>query len=240
MSNSPLAWDYKVIHLNVESDQAATPRGDASQNAEPPFTKTYLEQEFPGYYTPHGDAGTAMPAPTPPPHPARQLQDFLNSHGHEGWAMVGIYPLGAMLMMIFRRPALKSPSPQPTPASSGAVADDAELLRRLDALEARLSAQQSAAASAAADGRCLNPDALAALKRQRQPVSSSEAARALGFRSTASLANLGNRAGYPPGLMKCGLNATLAVYVGTGVGSRGGKPTRLWAVMRQADLDTLP
>lgn len=236
MNDPSVAWQYKVIHLNVEADHpVAGPSADAAQAPDPPFTKTYLEQEFPGYYAPGNTTGQPLPESSAPPHPARQLQDFLNGHGREGWQLNGIYPLGKLLMIIFCRPAPISASPSPVDGANR----DTELLQRLEALEARLATRDRASDQPSAHGSCLSADVLARLASQRQPVSTSEAARALGFRSTASLANPGNRAGYPLGLIKHGLDQKSAVYVGSGVGRRGGRSMRLWLLVSQAELATL-
>jgi hypothetical protein len=101
-------WEYQVIHLNVDSSTPTKPGVSPTPDAPPsppPFTKTYLEQEFPSHYGPQQPPG----APTStsaqqPQHPAVQLQGFINSHGRQGWELLGIFPLGSLLMMIFRRP----------------------------------------------------------------------------------------------------------------------------------------
>ena len=43
-------WEYQVIHLNVDPGKGGEP--PKGQNVPPPFTKSYLEQEFPQHYTP--------------------------------------------------------------------------------------------------------------------------------------------------------------------------------------------
>lgn len=234
MSEPTQIWQYKVIHINVEGDQPAPASGEALPAATPPFTKSYLEQEFPGYYTPPGSPGTP-PSPAPSSqHPARQLEDFLNRLGGDGWTMVGIFPLGQLLMLILRR---AQPSQVPPGVDSPA---QAEILSRLQALETRLNAQDPAAVKGSAPAECLSSATVEALKQQHQPLSGSEAARALGFRSTASLTNLGNRAGYPLGLIKRGPGGTVAIYAGTAEPSgRGGGARRLWLVLRQEQLQGL-
>ena len=62
-----------------------------------------------------------------------------------------------------------------------------------------------------------------------------EAARALGFRSAASLLNLAARSGYRPGLIKRGVHSALAVYVGSEKSGRGGRDRRLWVVLTIPD-----
>ena len=62
------------------------------------------------------------------------------------------------------------------------------------------------------------------------------AAKALNFRSYATLAGYGSRHGYPLGLIKVGPNQMAAVYVGMEQGDRGGRARRLWVVVPVARL----
>jgi hypothetical protein len=62
------------------------------------------------------------------------------------------------------------------------------------------------------------------------------AAKALDFRSYATLAGYGSRHGYPLGLVKEGANQMAAVYIGLEQGDRGGRARRLWAVVPVARL----
>ena len=151
-------WEYQVIHLNVGGGatppaaggqaQAAPPAAGAAA-AKPPqvFSQEYLQKEFPGFYTPN---------PASQQHPALQLQTFLNSVGQKGWSLIGVFPLGPLLMMIFRRrlstpsaspepavespePAAASPAPKGQPQATPSPAPDLEaLLKRIEALEQRL------------------------------------------------------------------------------------------------------
>jgi hypothetical protein len=151
-------WEYQVIHLNVDSSTATKPGVSATPDAPPatpPFTKTYLEQEFPSHYGPQQPPGA--PAPTAAQqsqHPAVQLQGFINGHGRLGWELLGIFPLGNLLMMIFRRP-LEGPAGAATntadlagtgaPAQARPAAERIHpeslqvILDRLEALEHRLA-----------------------------------------------------------------------------------------------------
>ena len=61
-------------------------------------------------------------------------------------------------------------------------------------------------------------------------------AKALNFRSYATLAGYGSRHGYPLGLVKEGPNQMAAVYVGMEQGDRGGRARRLWVVVPVARL----
>ena len=65
------------------------------------------------------------------------------------------------------------------------------------------------------------------------------AAKALNFRSYATLAGYGSRHGYPLGLVKEGLNQMAAVYIGMEQGDRGGRARRLWVVVPVARLSSL-
>jgi len=253
MNNPVAGWQYKVIHINVESDQATSAKGDAS-HADTPFTQTYLEQEFPGYYKGPGLRPDGAAPAAPRQHPAQQLQECLNGHGRQGWMLLGIYPLGTLTMMIFQRPipteslsaalshqaAPHQTAPHQTAlAGSGSIE---QILRRLEALEARLAGGSNTTITPPAppinEAACLSAAHLAALG-DRPTLNTSGAARALGFRSSASLANLGNRIGYRLGLIKQGTNGNAAVYVGSGLGQRGGRASRLWVVLSQAELAPL-
>ncbi|MEB3165477.1 MAG: hypothetical protein VKO65_02275 [Cyanobacteriota bacterium] len=247
-------WDYRVFHLNVDPGKGGEPSGTAG--APPPFTQSYLEQEFPDHYKHPPTPGKAQPAPPP----AKQLQDFLNGLGAEGWSLIGVFPLGPLLMMVLRR---RRSEPEPSPQAPAANLENAAptgrldsdrldtVLARLEALEQRLQSTPAAAPpppppppppvtpaqptpapppTGLTDGSVLPAAALAALGADLA-VSTREAAEAIGYRSTASLSNLGNRSGYPAGLVKLGLNGKAAVYRGVGPASSGGKPQRHWLVV---------
>ena len=151
-------WEYQVIHLNVEGGASpAAPTGPepvqnpaataGSSPAKSPqvFSKEYLAKEFPGFYT--QNAGGQQ-------HPALQLQTFLNGVGQQSWSLIGVFPLGPLLMMIFRRrlaaatattasaaaPTAAAAVPDPTSVSqapSGPSADLESLLQRIEQLEQR-------------------------------------------------------------------------------------------------------
>ncbi|MEB3235274.1 MAG: hypothetical protein VKM98_07590 [Cyanobacteriota bacterium] len=147
MANDPRedAWEYQVIHLNVEDDSskqanagaagaagvapAAGTGGAASPGAspQPPFSKAYLEQEFPNFYQGPGEQQAAAK------HPAQQLQGFLNTLGEQGWQLIGLHPVGKLLMMFFKRPRQQPPAAPATPDPALA-----QLLARVEQLEQRL------------------------------------------------------------------------------------------------------
>lgn len=156
-------WEYQVIHLNVESAatppaspgtaQAPTPgpapTADTNSAKSPPvFSQEYLQKEFPGFYTPNSSGQQ---------HPAQQLQSFLNGVGLQGWSLIGVFPLGHLLMMIFRRRLSADPptgevTAGATATATAAAADSGtqarsgtnpgpdfdDLLRRIETLEQRL------------------------------------------------------------------------------------------------------
>lgn len=152
-------WEYQVIHLNVENPATPpaspgtaqapapgpAPTADAGASKSPPvFSQEYLQKEFPGFYTPNSSGQQ---------HPAQQLQSFLNGVGQQGWSLIGVFPLGHLLMMIFRRRlSAASPTGEATAVNTAAPADSGpqtrtgtnpvpgleELLRRIETLEQRL------------------------------------------------------------------------------------------------------
>lgn len=152
-------WEYQVIHLNVEGSAtppatpgtgqapAAGPAPAADSSPSKPgtvFSQEYLRKEFPGFYTPNSSGQQ---------HPAQQLQGFLNGVGQQGWSLIGVFPLGHLLMMIFRRRlSAAAPNDESTPVSTAAPADPGtqtrtgslsgpdleDLLRRIETLEQRL------------------------------------------------------------------------------------------------------
>jgi len=245
-------WEYQVIHLNVDGGTppaggASGPGGAGSEGKGPgpqptPFTKSYLEQEFPEHYRNPG----APIGPEPPQHPARQLQTFLNGHGAQGWSLVGIFPLGTLLMMIFRRRLSAPPAVAPLEVAPLEAPSNPELmavLQRLEALESRLEAPPTSTSpkqgSSNADGTVLPPAQLQRFSGV-EALTTLMAAQALGYRSAASLANHGARHGYTPGLVKLGPNGQAAIYrgqaSGQGVGGGGGKDRRLWIVVPSSVL----
>jgi hypothetical protein len=235
-------WEYQVIHLNVEPGKGGESSKD--QNVPPPFTKSYLEQEFPQHYNPPQPKAGGEAGPPQPLHPAKQLQNFLNGHGAQGWNLVGIFPLGSLLMMVMRRRSGAEPQAEKIPkeASAASPREPAlkELIERLEALERQLPSSATATATATAtsldEGSVLDSTALETLAAEPS-ISAREAAAALGYRSTASLSNLGSRAGYPIGLLKLGVNGKVAVYRGISPSSSGGKARRQWVVVRLNRLE---
>ena len=259
------SWEYLVIHLNVEPPRPPSGASPTASGAEPPaaaeggsprpvFSESFLKKEFPQFYEPRSGEGAAAGQPQ---HPAQQLQTFLNGHGSLGWELIGVFPVGMLSMLFFRRP--KAPPEVPPPSSLAPQVDRAmeAVLARLEALEQRL-APSSAPSPAVVpppggagespvpqprQGQRLPPAAellsQAQLKRlaAEAPMPSSLASRAIGLRSATSLANHGARYGYRPGLCKTGPNGLVAIYTGLGPAQGGGKERRLWIVVPAERLD---
>ena len=163
-------WEYQVIHINVEPPKPPGPPPPADGPAATPpaagdgagskamFSETFLKKEFPQFYEKPPTEGSSAQAQ----HPAHQLQTFLNGHGAHGWELIGVFPVGNLTMMFFRRPKPTEPKPaspskepaalKPAVASDAAVGTAAEaagnsaareetlheVLRRLEQMEERL------------------------------------------------------------------------------------------------------
>jgi hypothetical protein len=248
-------WEYMVIHLNVEPPTPppktpTDPAVEAGHGPVPPkpvFSRSFLAKEFPHFYEGQPPGATT----NQPQHPAQQLQTFLNGHGSQGWELVGVFPVGMLSMLFFRRPKAAAPQgpaqaseqPPQQPADEGGLQ---AVLRRLDALDQRLPAGPAAGTSSTPGsgpaGTSSRPapqvgDELLGQLAAAPSLASLAAAQAIGLRSSTSLANLGARHGYVPGLYKVGFNGLAAVYCGLGSANRGGKPQRLWWVI---PADQLP
>ena len=248
-------WETRVIHLNLNNKPAAEPK--QQPQAEPPpadpqkpiFSEAYLKEEFPNHYTEHGEARKPQPpSPPKPQHPATQLQSFMNKLGAEGWEFVGVYPVGQLTMMMFRRPLPPVPAevpPHAQPLESGPSQDVGlqsvleQILHRLDALEQRSVSPAPApflpAAASALSVMVLNTEQLQAVA-PTESLPTAKAASALGLRSPASLLNYGARHGYPIGLVKVAANGQAAIYRGEAQRLSGGKAVRLWSIVPQSQL----
>jgi hypothetical protein len=97
------------------------------------FSDTFLKKEFPQFYEKPPTEGSSAQAQ----HPAHQLQTFLNGHGAHGWELIGVFPVGNLTMMFFRRPKTAEPKPaspsnepaaiKPAVAAAAAVASAAAI-----------------------------------------------------------------------------------------------------------------
>jgi hypothetical protein len=108
MTGSPIGsafgWEYRVIHIDVESGnppEPPSPQSD-SERLGGALSPEFLEREFPQQYTPLNST---------PRHPAEQLQFFLNALGREHWEMVEAAQVGPLLMFVFKRPLASAGGP---------------------------------------------------------------------------------------------------------------------------------
>ncbi|MAR06175.1 MAG: hypothetical protein CL862_03630 [Cyanobium sp. NAT70] len=247
-------WETRVIHLNLNNKPASEPK-QQPQVEQPPadpqkpiFSDAYLKEEFPNHYTEQGELKKPEPpSPPKPQHPATQLQSFMNKLGSEGWEFVGVYPVGQLTMMMFRRPLppvpVEVPPAQPISAeSSPDVAVHAvlqQILQRLELLEQRSVAPSPPSllppTSSGVSVMVLSSEQLQVLAPS-EALPAAKAALALGLRSPASLLNYGARHGYPIGLVKVAANGQAAIYRGEAQRLSGGKAVRLWSIVPQSQL----
>jgi hypothetical protein len=107
-----MAWEYRVIHINVESGnppEPPSPKAD-SERLGGALSADYLRREFPQQYT-----------GAKPRHPAEQLQFFLNALGRENWEMVEAAQVGPLLMFFFKRPLNRGPRGEEGRTGAGSV-----------------------------------------------------------------------------------------------------------------------
>ncbi len=108
-----MAWEYRVIHIDVSSGtppEPPSPQAD-SRRLGCALSPEFLEREFPQQY---------RGANARPRHPAEQLQFFLNALGRENWELVEAPQVGRLLMFVFKRPALDLPQlPPGSPPAGG-------------------------------------------------------------------------------------------------------------------------
>lgn len=208
---------------------AQQPPAPAQQAA--PFSKSYLEQEFPGFYSHHPPAEQAER----PINPVLQLQGFLNTQGDDGWCLLGIYNVGPMLLMTFRRRRAVTAEPsEPAPGLSQPIAADPNLLHQiLDRLNRLEQGHQSGATSSTTPEQVqiISVQRLKALPADRR-VTTAEAARQLGFRSTSGMSAFLRRNNYQPGLVKRGHSKVVAVYEGS-----GNRQQHVWRLVDANDID---
>lgn len=230
-------WEYKVIHLNVNDQRgSAGQRSESATAADPssaplghgvktppgafPFSRAYLEQEFPGFYSDRPEAEsseseTASIVKTP----GTQLQQFLNHLGCAGWNLLGIFPVGSHQMLVLSRPTIR-PEATARPQGNTQPRELLSVIERLDRLEAARSPSQ-------------RPDA----PDSNESLTSAEAATRIGFRSLPPLITPLREAGEPVGLQRHGPNGLVAEYLGIGVPARGGRPCRLWRVKAEGQAN---
>ncbi|MFM9041917.1 MAG: hypothetical protein ACKOHJ_06715 [Vulcanococcus sp.] len=100
-------WEYRVIHINVDSSNPPSPPDPkvASEKLGGTLSPEFISREFPQQYGPEQQAK----AKAAPKHPAEQLQHFLNLLGKEGWEMTTTAQVGQLLMFFFKRPLRELP-----------------------------------------------------------------------------------------------------------------------------------
>jgi hypothetical protein len=108
-----MAWEYRVIHINVESGNQPGPPNPKSDSERlgGALSPDYLKREFPQQYNVEAQR---------PRHPAEQLTFFLNALGKDNWEMVEAAQVGPLLMFFFKRPVQPEPQPEastPSPAA---------------------------------------------------------------------------------------------------------------------------
>lgn len=239
-------WEYKLIHLNVAPPAGGGASGQAAASppaapaAAPPmqppqpaslFSKAYLEQEFPDFYAhpPGSGQSSAQPA-----NPVLQLQGFLNTQGRDGWCLIGLYNVGPLLLMVFRRRSIDQ-SPSPAAASQEPVLS--EILQRLQRLEEvhRPAASEATGSTPPSDGVWSLSEAQRRSLVRDSLCTTAEASRRLGFRSTVSLNTFLRRHGYALGLVKQGSSGWAAVYDGASLVA-GNRRQHRWLIVKAEDL----
>lgn len=220
---------------------SAEPQKSGSPN--PIFSQAYLEQEFPSFYS-HppssrqgggGGGGGGQSS-----HPAHQLQNFLNTNGENGWELVGFYPVGPLMLMIFRRQKFVEVEQSTTVSSetsSTASSPDlvSRILERLEQLESAVGAG-SGAKSASADSqgssqpRILSTEELRPLEKLPH-LTTLQAAEAIGYRSVDTLQRFLRRYGSKPGLVKANNSGVAVVYLGRLVDPESGREQGMWCLL---------
>ncbi|MFO7627997.1 MAG: hypothetical protein R6W06_00480 [Prochlorococcaceae cyanobacterium] len=109
-----MAWEYRVIHINVDNNAPPGPPDPKSDSARlgGALSPEFLRNQFPQQY----DASQGKATPR---HPAEQLQFFLNMLGKDGWEMVEAAQVGPLLMFFFKRPASSEPVVAAKPVDAG-------------------------------------------------------------------------------------------------------------------------
>jgi len=80
-------WDYKVVQMVGQKPADAT---DASRKLGGSISPETLRNQFPEHY---GNVNGR-----------KQINDFLNVLGEDGWELVGFQQVGALPLMVFKRP----------------------------------------------------------------------------------------------------------------------------------------
>ena len=98
-------WEYRVVHINVDSGTPPQPPNPkaASEHLHGTLSPNFLAREFPEHYGQESEAARRNR------HPAEQLQVFLNLLGKEGWELTTTSQVGPLLMFFFKRPMRPAP-----------------------------------------------------------------------------------------------------------------------------------
>lgn len=108
-------WRYRLISLSTRSTPSASRPAASPSSATPgpqdqPFSKSFLQQQFPEYY---GDEASRRSLPTS--GGLAQLVDLFNRLGADGWEYHSREEIAGYSLLIFRQPVMAPPgesSPQ--------------------------------------------------------------------------------------------------------------------------------
>ena len=222
---------------------SAEPQKSGSPN--PIFSQAYLEQEFPSFYShppssrpggPGGGSGGGGQSS----HPAHQLQTFLNTNGEHGWELVGFYPVGPLMLMIFRRQKFVEVEKAPVEAGESASTSSSpdlvsRILERLEQLESAVGAGTGTKSVAddtqdSSQPRILSSDELRSLEKL-PPLTTQQAAEAIGYRSVETLQRFLRRYGSKPGLVKANNSGSAVVYRGRLVDPESSREQGMWSIL---------
>ncbi len=108
-------WRYRLVSLSAQSSPSSPqrppsppPAGKAAPQ-EQPFTRSFLQQQFPEYY------GDKASRPLPTGGGLAELVDLFNRLGADGWEYHSREEIGGYSLLIFRKPLTPPPeeaSPQ--------------------------------------------------------------------------------------------------------------------------------
>jgi hypothetical protein len=96
-----MTWEYRVVHIDVESGNPPEPPNPSSDSNRlgGALSADFLRREFPQQY----QFGDRLPR-----HPAAQLEFFLNDLGKKNWELLEVAQVGPLLMFFFKRPLLSA------------------------------------------------------------------------------------------------------------------------------------
>jgi len=219
---------------------SAEPQKSGSPN--PIFSQAYLEQEFPSFYSqpPSSRQGGGGSGGGQSSHPAHQLQNFLNTNGENGWELVGFYPVGPLMLMIFRRQKFAEVEQSPTDSSESSSTPSSpdlvsRILERLEQLESAVGAGSGAKSGVddpqdSSQPRVLSTEELRPLEKL-PPLTTQQAAEAIGYRSVDTLQRFLRRYGSKPGLVKANNSGAAVVYLGRLVDPESGREQGMWCLL---------